>query len=62
MSKGNTFRGRMVNKRKDGVYFTEEATINSLRWSESKPQDHQTTTLPGYVSSAACATMPCGPP
>jgi len=30
LSGGNTFKGRMVNKRKDGTYFTEEATISPV--------------------------------
>ncbi len=28
---GSTFRGRMINKRKDGIFFTEEATISPVR-------------------------------
>lgn len=28
---GRTFRGRMINKRKDGIFFTEEATISPVR-------------------------------
>jgi two-component system cell cycle sensor histidine kinase/response regulator CckA len=28
---GKVFRGRMVNKRKDGTYFTEESTISPVR-------------------------------
>jgi PAS domain S-box-containing protein len=31
LSGGNTFKGRMVNKRKDGTFFTEEATISPVR-------------------------------
>ena len=31
ISNGRTFRGRMINKRKDGVFFTEEATISPVR-------------------------------
>jgi len=31
ISGGNTFKGRMVNKRKDGTFFTEEATISPVR-------------------------------
>lgn len=31
ISGGNVFRGRMVNKRKDGTFFTEEATISPVR-------------------------------
>ncbi|MFO7714126.1 PAS domain S-box protein [Desulfosarcina sp.] len=30
ISAGNTFQGRMVNKRKDGTFFTEEATISPV--------------------------------
>jgi two-component system, cell cycle sensor histidine kinase and response regulator CckA len=31
LSGGNTFQGRIVNKRKDGTLFTEEATITPVR-------------------------------
>ena len=31
ISGGSTFKGRMVNKRKDGSFFTEEATISPVR-------------------------------
>ncbi|MCL7488368.1 MAG: PAS domain S-box protein [Desulfobulbaceae bacterium] len=31
ISGGNTFIGRMVNKRKDGTFFTEDATISPVR-------------------------------
>jgi two-component system, cell cycle sensor histidine kinase and response regulator CckA len=31
ISGGNTFKGRMVNKRKDGTFFTEAATISPVR-------------------------------
>jgi PAS domain S-box-containing protein len=30
LSRGNTFKGQMVNKRKDGSFFTEEATISPV--------------------------------
>jgi two-component system cell cycle sensor histidine kinase/response regulator CckA len=31
ISSGNTWRGRLVNRRKDGTLFTEEATISPVR-------------------------------
>ena len=31
VSSGNTWRGRLVNKKKDGTLFTEEATISPVR-------------------------------
>jgi two-component system, cell cycle sensor histidine kinase and response regulator CckA len=31
ISSGNTFKGQMVNKRKDGTFFTEAATISPVR-------------------------------
>jgi PAS domain S-box-containing protein len=30
ISKGNTFKGRMVNKRKDGTFYTEDAAISPV--------------------------------
>jgi PAS domain S-box-containing protein len=30
LSKGNTFKGRMVNKRKDGSFYTEDAAISPV--------------------------------
>ena len=30
LSKGNTFKGRMVNKRKDGTFYTEDAAISPV--------------------------------
>jgi PAS domain S-box-containing protein len=31
LSGGNTFKGSMINKRKDGTFFTEETTISPVR-------------------------------
>ena len=31
ISGGHTFKGRMINQRKDGTFFTEEATISPVR-------------------------------
>ena len=36
VAEGDTFRGRMVNKRKDGTLFTEDATISPVLGAQGK--------------------------
>jgi len=36
ISSGNTFKGQMVNRRKDGTFFTEAATISPVRDSAGR--------------------------